>query len=131
MGIAGSTHPTHDRSAQPALRLNAKTAEIICMKPRARDLGITLGQLQPGPFNAITDVPGVRVGHTTLQGQAPNGKSINSGVTLIEPRAGSAREQPCFAGVHVLNGNGDATGLEWVREAGLLHGAPPPPRRRR
>lgn len=90
------------------------------MKPRARDLGITIGQLQPGPLNAITDVPGVRVGHATLQGQANSGKSINSGVTLIEPRAGSARAQPCFAGVHVLNGNGDATGLEWVREAGLL-----------
>ena len=90
------------------------------MKPRARDLGITIGQLSPGPLNAITDVPGVRVAHVTLQGQADSGKSINSGVTLIEPRAGSAREQPCFAGVHVLNGNGDATGLEWVREAGLL-----------
>ena len=90
------------------------------MKPRARDLGITIGQLSPGPLNAITDVPGVRVAHVTLQGQADSGKSINSGVTLIEPRAGSAREQPCFAGVHVPNGNGDATGLEWVREAGLL-----------
>ncbi|MGH8434876.1 MAG: P1 family peptidase [Pseudomonas sp.] len=90
------------------------------MTTRARDLGIRIGQLQPGPLNAITDVPGVRVGHVTLQGQAPSGKSINTGVTLIEPRAGLAREQPCFAGVHVLNGNGDASGLEWVREAGLL-----------
>jgi D-aminopeptidase len=90
------------------------------MQPRARDLGITLGQLQPGPLNAITDVPGVRVGHATLQGLAANGNSINTGVTLIEPRAGLARAQPCFAGVHVLNGNGDATGLEWIREAGLL-----------
>ncbi len=90
------------------------------MKPRARDLGITLGQLQPGPLNAITDVPGVRVGHATLQGQSATGKTINTGVTLIEPRAGAAHQQPCFAGVHVLNGNGDASGLEWIREAGLL-----------
>ncbi|WP_068830842.1 DmpA family aminopeptidase [Pseudomonas sp. BMS12] len=90
------------------------------MKPRARDLGITFGQLQPGPLNAITDVPGVRVGHATVQGTAASGKHINTGVTLIEPRAGAASQQPCFAGVHVLNGNGDATGLEWVREAGLL-----------
>lgn len=90
------------------------------MSRRARDLGIQIGQLSPGPLNAITDVAGVRVGHATLQGQADSGRSINSGVTLIEPRAGLARLQPCFAGVHVLNGNGDASGLEWVREAGLL-----------
>ncbi|WP_252089552.1 P1 family peptidase [Pseudomonas sp. MWU13-3659] len=86
---------------------------------RTRQLGITLGHGTPGPFNAITDVPGVRVGHSTLideQRPAP----IRTGVTLIEPRAGAARLQPCFAGCHVLNGNGDATGLEWVREAGLL-----------
>ena len=90
------------------------------MALRTRDLGIQIGQLPPGPLNAITDVAGVRVGHATVQGQAARGRSINSGVTLIEPRAGLARLQPCFAGVHVLNGNGDASGLEWVREAGLL-----------
>lgn len=86
---------------------------------RARQLGITLGHGTPGPFNAITDVPGVRVGHSTLideQRPAP----VRTGVTLIEPRAGAARLQPCFAGCHVLNGNGDATGLEWIREAGVL-----------
>ena len=44
----------------------------------------------------------------------------SSGVSVIQPRAGEARQQPCFAGYHVLNGNGDATGLEWIREAGLL-----------
>jgi D-aminopeptidase len=86
---------------------------------RARQLGITLGHGTPGPFNAITDVPGVRVGHSTLldeQRPAP----IRTGVTVIEPRPGAARLAPCFAGCHVLNGNGDATGLEWIREAGLL-----------
>ena len=86
---------------------------------RARDLGITLGLGVPGPLNAITDVPGVRVGHSTLREQV-NGKQVRTGVTLIQPRAGHARQQPCFAGCHVLNGNGDATGLEWIREAGLL-----------
>ncbi|WP_460414993.1 DmpA family aminopeptidase [Pseudomonas sp. microsymbiont 2] len=86
---------------------------------RARQLGITLGHGNPGPLNAITDVPGVRVGHSTLideQRPAP----IRTGVTVIEPRPGPARLSPCFAGCHVLNGNGDATGLEWIREAGLL-----------
>lgn len=90
------------------------------MKPRARDLDIRIGQLQPGPLNAITDVPGVRVGHSNVRGQSASGRDICTGVTLIEPRAGSTNAQPCFAGVHVLNGNGDATGLEWIREAGLL-----------
>lgn len=86
---------------------------------RARELGISLGLGVPGPFNAITDVPGVRVGHSTLK-DTVNGKQVRTGVTLIQPRPGAARQQPCFAGCHVLNGNGDATGLEWVREAGLL-----------
>ncbi|WP_263263039.1 P1 family peptidase [Pseudomonas sp. RIT-PI-S] len=86
---------------------------------RARQLGITLGLGTPGPFNAITDVPGVRVGHSTLN-ERRNGKQVLTGVTVVEPREAAARYQPCFAGCHVLNGNGDATGLEWIREAGLL-----------
>lgn len=86
---------------------------------RARQLGITLGLGTPGPFNAITDVPGVRVGHATVN-ERRGGKWVRTGVTVVEPREGAAREQPCFAGCHVLNGNGDATGLEWIREAGLL-----------
>jgi len=90
------------------------------MKPRARDLNLQFGQLQPGPLNAITDVPGVRVGHSNVRGRSANGRDILTGVTVIEPRAGSTSQHPCFAGVHVLNGNGDATGLEWIREAGLL-----------
>ena len=86
---------------------------------RAREWGITLGLGTPGPLNAITDVPGVRVGHSTLKTEI-DGKQVRTGVTVIQPRAGAARQQPCFAGCHVLNGNGDATGLEWIREAGLL-----------
>ena len=86
---------------------------------RARELGIRLGLGTPGQFNAITDVPGLRVGHSTLKTEI-DGKQVRTGVTLIQPRASHARLQPCFAGCHVLNGNGDATGLEWIREAGLL-----------
>ncbi|RAS21488.1 P1 family peptidase [Paraburkholderia bryophila] len=86
---------------------------------RSRELGIRIGRGTPGRFNAITDVAGVRVGHHTLNVEAGDA-SVHTGVTIIEPRAGSARLQPCFAGCHVLNGNGDATGLEWIREAGLL-----------
>ena len=86
---------------------------------RARQLGITLGLGTPGALNAITDVPGIRVGHSTLKTRV-DGKQVCTGVTVVQPRAGEARQQPCFAGYHVLNGNGDATGLEWISEAGLL-----------
>lgn len=53
---------------------------------RARQLGITLGLGTPGPFNAITDVPGVRVGHSTLN-QRIDGRQVRTGVTLVQPRA--------------------------------------------
>jgi D-aminopeptidase len=83
---------------------------------RARDLGITIGDLEPGPRNAITDVAGVRVGHTTLI----EGDSIRTGVTVVLPDDGNPGTDPLFAGTHRLNGNGEITGLEWVRESGLL-----------
>ena len=75
---------------------------------RIRELGVTIGSGTPGLYNAITDVPGVRVGHHALNVETAE-TSIHTGVTVIEPRAGAAHLQPCFAGVHVLNGNGDAT----------------------
>ena len=90
---------------------------------RARDLGIVIGDLAPGPLNAITDVPGVRVGHTTLiSGDGPlvvGEGPIRTGVTVIVPNADPGR-RPVFAGSHTLNGNGEMTGLEWVRESGML-----------
>lgn len=86
---------------------------------RARQLGIKMGLQTPGQWNAITDVRGVRVGHSTVKAEI-QGKHVRTGVTIIEPRPSHARLQPCFAGCHVLNGNGDATGLEWIREAGML-----------
>ena len=91
---------------------------------RTRDLGIAIGLGRPGPGNAITDVPGVRVGQTTLiEGDGPlvTGKGpIRTGVTVVVPRGPEAAYEPVFAGCHRLNGNGELTGLEWVRESGLL-----------
>jgi D-aminopeptidase len=91
---------------------------------RARDHGIVLGRLAPGPLNAITDVAGVRVGHTTLiRGEGPRvvGEGpVRTGVTVIVPHDGQPFLEPLFAGCHRLNGNGELTGLEWVRESGLL-----------
>jgi D-aminopeptidase len=80
---------------------------------RSRELGIALGDLQPGPLNAITDVAGTRVGHTTLV----EGDDVRTGVTVVLPNADGS---PVFAAPHRLNGNGELTGLEWVRESGLL-----------
>jgi D-aminopeptidase len=82
---------------------------------RARDLGLT-GKLQTGPLDAITDVPGVQVGHTTLI----QGDDVRTGVTIIRPHDRSLAEAPLFAGSHRLNGNGELTGLEWIRESGML-----------
>jgi D-aminopeptidase len=78
---------------------------------RSRDLDIRIGQLEPGTHDAITDVAGVRVGHTTVVAH----DDVRTGVTIVVPP-----ETPLFAGCHRLNGNGELTGLEWVRESGLL-----------
>jgi D-aminopeptidase len=91
---------------------------------RARDLGIVTGTLPPGEFNAITDVAGVRVGHATLiegEGKLEVGRGpIRTGVTVVIPHDGRVWEEPLFAGCHRLNGNGELTGLEWIRESGML-----------
>jgi D-aminopeptidase len=93
---------------------------------RARDLGIRIGRGRPGPNNAITDVPGVRVGHTTLiEGDGPlvvGQGPIRTGVTVVVPHDGDPWTEPLFGGCHALNGNGDMTGLEWVRDSGLVVG---------
>jgi D-aminopeptidase len=94
---------------------------------RARDLGIVLGRFEPGPDDAITDVEGVRVGHATLvRGEGPlvvGEGPVRTGVTVVLPHGGDVWTEPVYAGCHRLNGNGELTGLEWIREAGLLGGA--------
>jgi D-aminopeptidase len=94
---------------------------------RARELGIRIGRMEPGPMNAITDVAGVRVGHTTLiRGEGPlrvGEGPVRTGVTVVIPHDGAIWTEPVFAGAHRLNGNGELTGLEWIREHGMLAGA--------
>ena len=90
---------------------------------RYRDLGLTVGLLQPGPLNAITDVAGVTVGMTTMiDGEGPlvvGQGPIRTGVTVVVPHP-DITDAPVFAGCHRLNGNGELTGLEWIRESGQL-----------
>jgi L-aminopeptidase/D-esterase-like protein len=93
-------------------------------KPRARDLGVPFDGA-PGPLNAITDVAGVEVGHSTIisgEGKLVVGKGpVRTGVTAILPR-GKKLDDPVFAGWYSLNGNGEMTGTTWVEESGYLEG---------
>lgn len=86
-------------------------------RPRARDLGIPF-EGEPGPLNAITDVKGVEVGHSTIV----SGEAVRTGVTVVFPR-GKGSPDPVFAGWYALNGNGEMTGTTWIEEGGFLEGA--------
>ena len=94
-------------------------------RPRARDLGVPFPGT-PGPLNAITDVAGVSVGHTTLiAGDGPLRVGIGpvrTGVTAILPRGRDTLSRPSFAGWFTENGNGEMTGTTWVEESGFLEG---------
>ena len=86
-------------------------------KPRARSLGIPFDGT-PGPWNAITDVPGVEVGCATLI----RGTSVRTGVTAIHPRGAAGAGDPVAAGFFSQNGNGEMTGVSWINESGTFGG---------
>jgi D-aminopeptidase len=95
-------------------------------RQRARDLGIQIGNFSPGQYNAITDVRGVQVGHTTLirgdgspTPQAGTGP-VRTGVTAILPRSGNVYDAAAVSGAFVLNGAGELTGLTQIMEWGLI-----------
>ena len=94
-------------------------------KPRARDLGVPFDGT-PGPLDAITDVAGVLVGHTTLnfgEGKLQVGKGpVRTGVTAVLPRGMNSMNDPVFAAWWSLTGNGEMTGTTWVEESGFLEG---------
>jgi L-aminopeptidase/D-esterase-like protein len=94
-------------------------------KPRARDLGVPFVGT-PGANNAITDVKGVTVGHTTLisgKGKLEVGVGpVRTGVTAVLPRGKEDVGEPVFAGWFSLNGNGEMTGTTWIEESGFLEG---------
>ncbi len=88
-------------------------------RARLRDLGITIGRLPTGAYNAITDVPGVLVGHCTVIYDTP--RVARTGVTMIVPRDGAIWQDHVFAGYFSWNGCGEMTGLPWIEESGILH----------
>jgi L-aminopeptidase/D-esterase-like protein len=108
-----------------ARALLAQDKPATAAKPRARDLGV-LFDGTPGPFNAITDVSGITVGHTTLifgEGKLQVGKGpVRTGVTAVLPRGKDSFSDSVFAGWWSLNGNGEMTGTTWVEESGFLDG---------
>jgi L-aminopeptidase/D-esterase-like protein len=93
--------------------------------PRARGLGVPFDGT-PGPLNAITDVAGVAVGHTTIvSGEGPlsvGAGPVRTGVTAVLPRGRDSIARPSFAGWFSQNGNGEMTGTTWVEESGFLEG---------
>ena len=112
----------------PLAWLASATAESADTTPppaRARDLGVPFDGT-PGPLNAITDVDGVLVGHTTLiegSGKLIVGKGpVRTGVTAVLPRGAASMQQFSFAGWFSENGNGEMTGTTWVEESGFLEG---------
>lgn len=93
-------------------------------RPRARDLGIEIGTLPTGTYNAITDVKGVLVGHVTLiegSGELVVGKGpVRTGVTAVVPHSEDIYRNNVFAAAEALNGNGEMTGMAWINERGQL-----------
>jgi L-aminopeptidase/D-esterase-like protein len=87
-------------------------------RPRARDLGLPL-RGEPGAWNAITDVPGVSVGYSTLIAEDP---CVRTGVTAVLPRPAGDLLHPVWAGTFALNGNGEMTGCHWIAEGGWFTG---------
>src|SRR5213595_2058890 len=114
-----------DSSAREPQKSPPPRPAIVSKIVRARDLGIPF-EGTPGKFNAITDVPGVEVGYTTLisgEGKLDVGKGpVRTGVTAIIPRGHDAMNDPVYAGFFSLNGNGEMTGTAWVDESGFLEG---------
>src|SRR5215207_5462683 len=95
-------------------------------RPRARDFGLTIGVLPPGPHNAITDVPGVRVGQTTVSWGdgplVPGHGPARTGVTVVLPHGGNLFQSKVPAAIHVINGFGKCMGIEQVDELGTIEG---------
>lgn len=89
-------------------------------RKRLRDLGLTIGRLPTATHNAITDVAGVLVGHETIWHDEPT--TVRSGVTVVVPEHGAITTKHLFAGSHILNGNGEMTGLAFLDEFGLMCG---------
>jgi D-aminopeptidase len=132
--IAPERHSVFYYSLQARITTYPETTESLCIgggvtfeqglganfmeRARIRDLGIVIGRYPTGKHNAITDIPGVLVGHSTLTYDMP--RIARTGVTVILPRDGEIWKNHAFAAYYIFNGNGELTGSHWIDEAGLL-----------
>jgi L-aminopeptidase/D-esterase-like protein len=112
-----SAVPAGSAGVPGSAALPAAHAATPSGKPRARSLGIPFSGM-PGPWNAITDVPGVEVGYATLI----TGDHVRTGVTAIHPRGRGGAGDPVLAGFFSQNGNGEMTGVSWIAESGTFSG---------
>jgi D-aminopeptidase len=107
------------RSVAAATCVYAIAAAQTPPRVRARDLGLTFGSMTPGPLNAITDVPGVLVGHATIvRGEGPlkvGTGPVRTGVTAVLPRK-DIWFNAVFGATYTLNGDGEMTGTHWIRD---------------
>lgn len=112
-------HAREPRQSPPTISTTEKKTV------RARDLGVPFDGT-PGQLDAITDVAGVEVGYTTIirgAGKLVVGKGpVRTGVTAIIPRGHDSLNDPVYAGIFSLNGNGEMTGTHWIEESGFLEG---------
>jgi len=119
--VGGMSFALHTAALFLALCVATAAAQT---RPRARDLGVPFDGT-PGPYNAITDVKGVEVGHTTLisgSGKLVVGKGpVRTGVTAVLPR-GKDSTDPVFGAWFTMNGNGEMTGTTWLEDSGFLDG---------
>jgi D-aminopeptidase len=93
--------------------------KTISSRPRAREFGVPFQGLPPGPLNAITDVSGVRVGHTTLV-EGDDSQAVRTGVTAVLPHGDDIFREKVVGAVHTINGFGKPFGFEQVRELGVI-----------
>ena len=114
---------TSSLAAAPMLRGAAYAEGLPSGRVRARELGIVTGEMSPGRLNAITDVEGVTVGHATLvrgEGALKKGEGpVRTGVTAVLPH-GEIWRAPVLAAAHTLNGDGELTGIHWIRDLETL-----------
>jgi D-aminopeptidase len=117
-GMDNALISVHARPETPNLRFTMK-------KIRARDLGLDFSG-ETGPENAITDIPGVLVGYSTIvegDGELKQGKGpVRTGVTAILPRGRDTEPRPVWGGFYALNGNGEMTGTHWIQDGGYFTG---------
>lgn len=105
-------------NGSPTQKTHTKTSSSG-QKQRVRELGISIGNLEPGPLNAITDIDGVKVGHTTIV-KGDGKKAVRTGVTVICPNNGNIVQENLYAAYFSLNGWGEMTGVGPIEETGKL-----------